>query len=98
MLWLKPIGNSAYLWLPSPSPFFPPPPPPYSLSLYPKAYRTEEGKPWVLPVVRTIEAQMSSDPTLNKEYLPLSGMPALTEGLTKLLLGESSLAITQNRV
>ena len=41
---------------------------------------------------------MSSDPTLNKEYLPLPGMPALTEGLTKLLLGESSLAITQNRV
>ena len=36
----------------------------------------------MLPVVRTIEAQMSSDPTLNKEYLPLSGMLALTEGLT----------------
>ena len=41
---------------------------------------------------------MSSDPTLNKEYLPLSGMQAFTEALTKLLLGESSLAITQNRV
>lgn len=68
----------------------------HSLSL--SAYRTEEGKPWVLPVVRTVEAQMSSDPTLNKEYLPLPGMQALTEGLTRLLLGESSLAITQNRV
>lgn len=62
------------------------------------AYRTEEGKPWVLPVVRTIEAQMSSDATLNKEYLPLLGMKAFTEACTKLLLGESSLAITQNRV
>ena len=41
---------------------------------------------------------MCADPTLNKEYLPLPGMPALTEGLTRLLLGESSLAITQNRV
>lgn len=41
---------------------------------------------------------MSSDPTLNKEYLPLSGMKAFTEGCTKLLLGESCLAITQNRV
>ena len=52
----------------------------------------------MLPVVRTVEAQMSADPTLNKEYLPLPGMPALIEGLTRLLLGESSLAITQNRV
>ena len=62
------------------------------------AYRTDEGKPWVLPVVRTIEAQMSADPTLDKEYLPLAGMKSFTESLTKLLLGESSLAVTQNRV
>ena len=41
---------------------------------------------------------MSSDPTLDKEYLPLDGMKAFTEACTKLLLGESSLAITQNRV
>ncbi|CAI8047906.1 Aspartate aminotransferase, cytoplasmic, partial [Geodia barretti] len=71
---------------------------PNKINLGVGAYRTEEGKPWVLPVVRTVEAQMSADPTLNKEYLPLPGMPALIEGLTRLLLGESSLAITQNRV
>ena len=62
------------------------------------AYRTEEGQPWVLPVVRTIEAQMSADPTLNHEYLPLDGMKAFTEASSRLLLGDSSPAITQNRV
>ena len=62
------------------------------------AYRTEDGQPWVLPVVRTIEAQMSADLTLNHEYLPLSGMKAFCDASTKLLLGESSQAIIQNRV
>lgn len=62
------------------------------------AYRTEDGQPWVLPVVRTIEAQMSADLTLNHEYLPLSGMKAFCDASTKLLLGESSPAIIQNRV
>lgn len=61
------------------------------------AYRTEDGQPWVLPVVRTIEAQMSADLTLNHEYLPLSGMKAFCDASTKLLLGESSPAISQNR-
>lgn len=62
------------------------------------AYRTEEGQPWVLPVVRTVEAQMATDPTLNHEYLPLEGMKAFTEASSKLLLGEGSQAITKNRV
>ena len=52
----------------------------------------------MLPVVRTIEAQMSADPTLNHEYLPLSGMEGFTEAAIKLLLGDSSPAITVNRV
>jgi len=35
------------------------------------AYRTDEGLPWVLPVVRAIEAVMAADSTLNHEYLPI---------------------------
>ncbi len=62
------------------------------------AYRTEKGEPWVLPVVRTIEAQMSVDPVLNHEYLAIDGLRAFTDAASKLLLGESSLAVTQNRV
>ena len=62
------------------------------------AYRTDEGQPWVLPVVRTVEAQMSADLTLNHEYLPLTGLRAFCDASAKLLLGDSSPAITQNRV
>ena len=35
---------------------------------------------------------------LNHEYLPLEGMKLFTEGCTRLLLGDSSPAITHNRV
>ena len=52
----------------------------------------------MLPVVRTVEAQMSTDPMLNHEYLPLDGMTAFTEGAAHFLLGKDSPAVTQNRV
>ena len=62
------------------------------------AYRTEEGLPWVLPVVRTIEAQMCSDPMLDHEYLPMDGLKAFTDAASRLVLGSDSQAIIQNRV
>lgn len=62
------------------------------------AYRTDEGKPWVLPVVRTVEAQMATDVTLNHEYLPVAGMPDFRLAALRLLLGEDSPAIVENRV
>ena len=62
------------------------------------AYRTEEGQPWVLPVVRTIEAQMASDPMLDHEYLPILGLRAFRDASTRLLFGADSPAITKNRV
>lgn len=52
----------------------------------------------MLPVVRTVEAQMSTDPMLDHEYLPLDGMKSFTESAAKFLLGKDSPAITQNRV
>ncbi|XP_065920111.1 aspartate aminotransferase, cytoplasmic-like isoform X2 [Dysidea avara] len=61
------------------------------------AYRTEDGTPWVLPVVRTVEAQMSSDETLNHEYLAIDGLRSFTDAAARLLLGEDSVAITENR-
>lgn len=62
------------------------------------AYRTDEGTPWVLPVVRTVESQMSSDGTLDHEYLAIDGLRSYTDAATRLLLGEDSVAITENRV
>jgi len=63
-----------------------------------KAYKTDEGKPYVLPVVRTIEAQITADHTLNHEYLPIAGLPDFRTAAARLLLGENSRAIVENRV
>ncbi|XP_038070765.1 aspartate aminotransferase, cytoplasmic-like isoform X2 [Patiria miniata] len=63
----------------------------------PGAYRTDDGVPWVLPVVKDIEKQMAADESLNHEYLPVLGIPEFTSAATKMLLGENSPAILENR-
>lgn len=62
------------------------------------AYRTDEGKPYVLPVVKKVEEMMVADKTLNHEYLPIDGLRDMSQAASKLILGEDSLAVTQNRV
>lgn len=62
------------------------------------AYRTDEGQPWVLPVVREVESQMAADHSLNHEYLPIAGLPEFTSAATKLVLGDDSPALLENRV
>lgn len=52
------------------------------------AYRNTDGKPWVLPVVRSVEAQMASDQSLNHEYLPVAGLPDFRTASCKLILGK----------
>ncbi|XP_055913338.1 aspartate aminotransferase, cytoplasmic [Eupeodes corollae] len=61
------------------------------------AYRDEDGKPWVLPVVRSTEIKIATDETINHEYLPVCGTDAYTTAATKLLLGENSPAIAEKR-
>ncbi|XP_017493733.1 PREDICTED: probable aspartate aminotransferase, cytoplasmic, partial [Rhagoletis zephyria] len=61
------------------------------------AYRTNEGKPWVLPVVRKAEQALSKDESLNHEYLGQLGLDKFSELATKMLLGENSAAIKENR-
>lgn len=61
------------------------------------AYRTDEGQPWVLPVVREVESQMAADHSLNHEYLPIAGLPEFTSAATKLVLGDDSPALLENR-
>ena len=62
------------------------------------AYRNEDGHPWALPVVKAVEQQMASDETLNKEYLPQEGMKSFSEAAMRLVLGNASEALVQNRV
>ncbi|XP_045188537.1 aspartate aminotransferase, cytoplasmic-like [Mercenaria mercenaria] len=59
------------------------------------AYRTAEGKPWVLPVVHTVEAQMATDTTLNHEYLPVAGLPDFRNAACHLILGEKDIDYTR---
>ncbi|XP_049958548.1 aspartate aminotransferase, cytoplasmic-like [Schistocerca serialis cubense] len=62
------------------------------------AYRTEEGRPWVMPWVYTVRQQLAHDPTLNHEYLPFLGCERFTRCANELLLGDNSPAIHQGKV
>jgi len=61
------------------------------------AYLTDEGYPWVLPVVRIVEQNMAADTTLNHEYLPVTGLTDFTNAAAKLVLGNESSTIIDNR-
>ncbi|OWA50697.1 Aspartate aminotransferase, cytoplasmic [Hypsibius exemplaris] len=60
-------------------------------------YRTEEGKPWILPVVKEAVKLLSADPAVNFEYVPMLGLEAFTTAATRLLLGADSPALRDGR-
>lgn len=60
------------------------------------AYRTADGQPWVLPVVKKTEIQLAEG-TLNHEYLPVLGWENFTKASTEFLLGENSPALKEKR-
>ncbi|KAH8402096.1 hypothetical protein KR009_009729, partial [Drosophila setifemur] len=70
---------------------------PNKVNLSVGAYRTDEGKPWVLPVVRKTEISIASDESVNHEYLPVTGLEPFTNAAMELVLGADSPAIKENR-
>ncbi|KAF5365789.1 hypothetical protein D9758_003244 [Tetrapyrgos nigripes] len=62
------------------------------------AYRDDNDKPWVLPVVRKAEQILLNTPSLDHEYLPITGLPEFTTAAAKLILGSDSNAIMEGRV
>ncbi|KAF9994236.1 Aspartate aminotransferase, cytoplasmic [Entomortierella chlamydospora] len=62
------------------------------------AYRTEEGKPWVLPVVKKADRILVEDDNLDHEYLPILGSNEFRFASAKLILGANSKAIAEGRV
>jgi aspartate aminotransferase len=62
------------------------------------AYRDEDGKPWVLPVVRKVERQLASDSTIDKEYLDIGGLKAFCEQSGVLILGKEWMHNNKDRV
>ncbi|KAG8491563.1 hypothetical protein CXB51_014843 [Gossypium anomalum] len=73
-------------------------PSPNKLNLGVGAYRTEEGKPLVLNVVRKAEQLLVNDQSRVKEYLPILGLAEFNKLSAKLILGNDSPAIQENRV
>ena len=65
------------------------------------AYRTNDGKPLVLSVVKKAEQMVVNklqNDTFNIEYLPIDGLPAFRAETVKLILGKDSKAIKEGRV
>lgn len=79
--------NKAYLDDPSP----------LKVNLGVGAYRTADGRPWVLPVVKKTEIKIAESDNINHEYLPVCGPDSFTKASVALLLGEDSPAIKENR-
>ena len=75
-------------------------PSPAKVSLGVGAYRTEQGKPWLLPCVKkaeTLLAEKVESEELNHEYLPVLGLDSFTSASVGMLLGEDSPAIKSDR-
>ncbi|KAM7189521.1 aspartate aminotransferase, cytoplasmic [Rhypophila sp. PSN 637] len=62
------------------------------------AYRDNNAKPWVLPVVKKADEILRNDPDLNHEYLPIAGLASFTSKASELLLGAESPALAEKRV
>ena len=62
------------------------------------AYRDDNAKPWVLPVVKKADDRLRQDPNLNHEYLPIAGLAEFREAAQKLIFGANSSAIKEQRV
>lgn len=59
---------------------------------------TSEGHPWVSPVVHKLRLQITQDPSLNYEYVPVMGMKSFIQASLELLFGKYSQVIVENRV
>jgi len=73
-------------------------PDPRKINLGVGAYRTAEGKPLVLNVVRKAEAALAADPTANKEYLGITGDPTFCKLAREMAFGAGSAAVQEGRI
>ncbi|KAJ7109268.1 aspartate amino-transferase [Mycena epipterygia] len=62
------------------------------------AYRDDDNKPWILPVVKEATRILLTDDSLDHEYLPITGLPEFTSAAAKLILGPASPALADGRV
>eukprot|EP00746_Dinoflagellata_sp_MGD_P160958 gnl/MRDRNA2_/MRDRNA2_87944_c0_seq1.p1 gnl/MRDRNA2_/MRDRNA2_87944_c0~~gnl/MRDRNA2_/MRDRNA2_87944_c0_seq1.p1 ORF type:complete len:474 (-),score=101.19 gnl/MRDRNA2_/MRDRNA2_87944_c0_seq1:86-1507(-) len=55
------------------------------------AYRTAEGKPWILPSVAAAEKAVITDPAADKEYVPIDGKPEYKRPVQELIFTKSDI-------
>lgn len=70
---------------------------PQKVNLGVGAYRDDDNKPWVLPVVQKANEILLKDPNVDHEYLPILGLPEYTSAAAKLILGADSPALREGR-
>jgi len=73
---------------------------PRKINLGVGAYRTEEGKPFVLQVIREAEEELLKELGTgnNKEYSTIDGPPDLKKMTQKLVFGDDAAVIAEDRV
>lgn len=62
------------------------------------AYRDNDGKPIVFPIVRKVEAELVADKTLDKEYLPIDGFDKFNQGARMAIFGWESPEVKSARI
>ncbi|CAO3696171.1 unnamed protein product [Umbelopsis ramanniana] len=62
------------------------------------AYRDDNLKPYILPVVKKADSILFHNESLDHEYQPIAGQKTYTKAAAQLILGEDSPAFQQNRV
>jgi len=70
---------------------------PQKINLGVGAYRDDDSKPWVLPVIRKATEALLNDPSVDHEYLPITGLPEFTSAAARLILGNDSISLRENR-
>jgi aspartate aminotransferase len=73
-------------------------PHPEKVNLVIGAYRDEDLKPWVLPVVRQVQTQLASDPAQNHEYLAIDGSQEFCHHAARLIMGDEFVLANKDRV
>ncbi|KAH0989807.1 hypothetical protein GBA52_001290 [Prunus armeniaca] len=91
-------GGSVFAHIPKLQVAYGKDPSPLKLNLGFGVYRTEDGKPFILNVVRRVERLLVNDMSNFKEYLPITGIAEFNRWSARLILGADSPAIKENRV
>jgi len=62
------------------------------------AYRDNNGKPYVFPIVKKVEKEIVDDATLDKEYAPIEGVADFIKGSQMVTFGWDHPDITSGRI